>query len=128
MAAFDKKGQNEQPYRSVSGLRPRGQSEAEQGRSATDRGGERSSSATESGTHEFGPEQRQVARLLDEAAQWMARVPQGPLREQLKLTLDRYQRNVRDWEDCPPSDAQKAILLQGVQILRSAIARATLTP
>ncbi len=77
---------------------------------------------------EADDEIRQVARLFDEAALWLTRVPEGPLRSQLHHTLERYQRTLREWDDRAPSDAQRAILLQGAKIVRSAIARATFAP
>ncbi len=125
MAAFDKKGQNERPYRSVSGVRPRDPSEAGQDGTAGEPGGAAWSPPAASAAQEACSDHKQAANLLGEAAQWMARVPHGPLRQELQQTLERYRRTLRDWEQRPPSDAQRAILLQGVQILRSAIARAT---
>jgi hypothetical protein len=70
-----------------------------------------------------GDEAKRVAHLIEEAAVWLSRVPSGPLRRDFELTLERYRRAAREWDE--RSSTQRSILLQCIHSLRSAIARST---
>ena len=65
----------------------------------------------------------ELLRQLDEAALWLGRIPAGPLRRELKLTMERYRRAVQEWARCGPAPVRGPMLVQGVRVLRSAIAR-----
>jgi hypothetical protein len=76
-----------------------------------------------------GPEDAaEVLRRLDEAALWLARVPAGPLQRELKLTVERYRRAIREWARSGPAPVRGRMLAQGVRVLRSAIARSVADP
>jgi hypothetical protein len=59
--------------------------------------------------------------LLDQAWQRLSRMPEAPLCRELRLVVDRYRRAVREWTAQPPTQVQRAILLDCVKALHGRV-------
>jgi hypothetical protein len=120
LTAIKKNGRDLGPARLASGVRPRAeQPEAPNAEEATEKAPSEPS---------IDDDARQLTHLLDEASQWLTRVPPGPLRAELAAMLQRYRRTLDEWAYRSPSETQRTILLHGVQILRRAIADRAIRP
>jgi hypothetical protein len=104
------------PAKLASGVRPR---------TVVPPPGEEATTERAAGRAPFQPtvddDAQRLGYWLDEASQWLTRVPDGPLRTELASTLQRYRRSLSEWAYRTPSDTQRSILVHGVQILRRAI-------